>query len=176
MNICGQEMFETYSHIHTSTQTHTLSYWQGQSEWSVSRSPKAQGSYRLQLRCVCALTTPQCVAGLVWKWQQWEWFCHPSLKRKVRRATLVIHQDIDSSDGIQEKGERWKCNKKRHQNYLLANLYNDEEDGNLNEHLYDKASPHSFVSYYYTSLTCGFKHKMYPCPWNSELRKKFQIN
>lgn len=42
-----------------------LRYWQGRSEWSVSRSPKAQGSYRLQPQCVCALATPQCVSACV---------------------------------------------------------------------------------------------------------------
>lgn len=45
-----------------------------------------------------------------------------------------------------EKGERWKCNKKRHQNYLLASLYNHEGDSNSHEHLYFTICPCSFVS------------------------------
>lgn len=42
-----------------------LGFRQGQKEGSVSRSPKAQGSYRLELCCVCALTTPWCVSMCV---------------------------------------------------------------------------------------------------------------
>lgn len=64
MNICRRYMLDTSAHIHVHRHAH-LCYWQGQSEWSVSRSPKAQGSYRLQLWCVCALATPQCVSACV---------------------------------------------------------------------------------------------------------------
>lgn len=138
-------------HMQTCTQTRRLMLL-ARPEWAkVSRSPKAQGSYRLQLWCVCVLATPLCVSvcvsqGWRWKWQHGEWFSHPSLKRKVRCAMLVIHQDIDSTDGIWEKGERWKRNTKM--NDFSANLNNSEADSNSNERLYHKVSPYSFVSYW----------------------------
>lgn len=63
MNVWGKTCL-THTHTHTFTYMHScLCYWQGQSEWRDSRSPKAQGSYRLQLRCVCAPATPQCVSA-----------------------------------------------------------------------------------------------------------------
>lgn len=63
MNVWGKTCL-THTHTHTFTYMHScLCYWQGQSEWRVSRSPKAQGSYRLQLRCVCAPATPRCVSA-----------------------------------------------------------------------------------------------------------------
>lgn len=44
-------LIHTHINMHAHRHAH-LCYWQGQSEWNVSRSPKAQGSYGLQLRCV----------------------------------------------------------------------------------------------------------------------------
>lgn len=74
-----------HTHTHPRARTHLilalrhayLCYWQGQPEQSVSRSPEAQGSYRLELRCVCASATPLCVSVCVagphrWKWQHQE--------------------------------------------------------------------------------------------------------
>lgn len=48
--------------------------------------------------CVCVRVSVCCRAAR-WKWQRRERFCHPSLKRKVRCAMLVIHQDIDCFSG-----------------------------------------------------------------------------
>lgn len=152
MKGCRRDMLDTLTHTNVHTDTHTYAIGKARV------SGVSQGRLRLRalMDCsygayvpwphLCACQRVCCMAGR-WKWQHWEWFCHLSLKRKVRCAMLVIHQDIDSSDGILEKGERWKCKKKRHQNYLLANLYNDEADSNSNEHPSHKVSPCSFVSY-----------------------------
>lgn len=63
---CENETCSAHEHTHMCAVRHAyLCYWQGQTEWCVSRSPKAQGSYRLQLRCVCAPAAPQCVSARV---------------------------------------------------------------------------------------------------------------
>lgn len=89
-------------HIHTDAHTYAIG--------KARVSGVSQGRLRLRalIDCNYSVYVPwphlsvcqrvRCGAGR-WKWQHWEWFCHPSLKRKVRCAMLVIHQDIDSKKG-----------------------------------------------------------------------------
>ena len=93
----------THTHLHTCTHAYAIG--------KARVSGESQGRLRLRalIDCSYGVYVPRphlgvcqrvCCGPAGWKWQHREWFCHPSLKRKVRCAMLVIHQDIDSSDGI----------------------------------------------------------------------------